>query len=313
MSLPADTEETQPDFSQLTPLERLTTENIADARSKISEFLLSASRPARQDIDITDTVAGDVPIRVYRPVSTTSALPLHLYLHGGAFIFGSAFDGSLDADLADRAVAAHCVVVSVEYRLGPEYRFPTGIEDSYAALKALVDEASDRGIDPNRVSVGGASAGGNFAAAVALLAKTRREPKIGLQLLEMAGTDLTKTTNAWRNPLPHHDTTREADLALIDLYLSSVAERADPLASPLFHPDLSGVAPAYFVNGELDPRRDECEAYATRLQDAGVPVFTKMFEGIGHGGITAQWRAHANTALAAFHRGELTGVSGWTH
>ena len=304
MSSNPGTDEAQPDFSQLESMGPLTVENIATARITISEFLLAMSRPCRTDIDITDITVGGIPVRLYRPVGAINALPVHLYLHGGAFIFGSAFDGSLDADLADRAVDAHCLVASVEYRLGPEYRFPTGIEDSYNALTALLDDASDLGIDPERVSVGGASAGGNFAAAVALLAKSRNSPRIGLQLLEMAGTDLTKSSHAWRNPAPHHDTTREADLALIDLYLSSVAERADPLASPLFHPDLAGVAPAYIMNGELDPRRDECEAYAARLRDAGVPVATTTFEGVGHGGITAEWRDHANGVLAGFHRGE---------
>ncbi|NEN05359.1 alpha/beta hydrolase [Diaminobutyricibacter tongyongensis] len=304
MSHRPSTDEAQPDYSQLESIGPLTADNIAEARTAISAFLVASSRPCRPDIDIDDTAAGGVPVRLYRPIGTNNPLPLHLYLHGGAFIFGSAFDGSLDADLADRAIESHCLVASVEYRLAPEYRFPTGIEDSYAALGALVEEADELGIDPTRTSVGGASAGGNFAAAVALLAQSRRSPVIGFQLLEMAGTDLTKSSNAWRNPAPDHDTTREADLALIDLYLSSVAQRADPLASPLFSPELSGAAPALFMNGELDPRRDECEAYAARLSDAGVPVVTATFAGVTHGGITAEWRAYANAALGAFHRGE---------
>lgn len=207
-------------------------------RDEISAWMAASSVPPRADVTIADVLA-DVPVRLYRPASADGNLPLHVYFHGGAFIFGSAMSGTQDAELADRAAEAGCVVASVEYRLAPEHRFPAGIEDSYRALTTLVDRAGEFSIDPGTVTVGGASSGGNFAAVVALMAKERGGPRLALQLLEVAGTDLTKSSAAWRNPAPGHDTTREADLHLIDMYLNSNSERAHRFASPLFYPDLA--------------------------------------------------------------------------
>src|SRR6201999_4585247 len=100
-----------------------------------------------------------------------------------------------------------------------------------------------------------------------------------LQLLEIAGTDLTKSPYAWRHPAPGHDTTRERDLAMVDLYLPDLAARAHPYASPLFAPDLTSLPPAYLMNAEHDPRRDECEAYAARLRDAGGNAVCRTMAG----------------------------------
>jgi acetyl esterase len=281
-------------------------------REEFNAWIAASARPPRADVKITDVVAH-VPVRLYRPLGAEGDIPLHLYLHGGAFILGSAMDGAQDAELADRAVTAGCVVASVEYRLAPEHRFPAGIEDSYRALTTLVDRAVEFSIDPGVVTIGGASSGGNFAAVVALMAKERGGPRLALQLLEIAGTDLTKSSAAWRNPAPGHDTTREADLHLIDMYLSSIAERAHRFASPLFYPDLGGVAPAYVMNAEFDPRRDECEAYAARLRDAGVPAVARTMPGHVHGSLvlhdwppTIAWREEANEVLAQVNAGTFS-------
>ncbi|MER5788362.1 alpha/beta hydrolase fold domain-containing protein [Streptomyces sp. NPDC001980] len=162
------------------------------------------------------------------------------------------------------------------------------------------------GIARDAVTVGGVSAGGSLAAVVALMARDLDGPAIALQLLEAAGTDLTKTSSAWRHPRSEHDTTREADLAMIDLCLSSLAERAHPSASPLFAPSLDGVAPAYLINAEFDPRRDECEACAARLPDAGVQAVGRTLPGHVHGSFglpdwqpARDWRAAANAVLAS--------------
>jgi acetyl esterase len=249
-----------------------------------------------------------VPVRLYRPAGE-GPWPLHVYLHGGGFIFGSALSGEYDAPLSRRAARAGCVVASVEYRLAPEHRFPAGIEDSYAALAGLVTRAGLLGLDANRVTVGGASSGGLFAAVMALMARDRGGPRLRLQLLEIAGVDLTKSSSAWRNPAPGHDTTRERDLAMVDHYLNSVAERGLPYASPLLAQDMAGLAPAYVMNAEHDPRRDECEAYVARLQDAGVDAVSRCMEGHIHGsyGIAdwapaLAWRKEAIDILAAVNR-----------
>ncbi len=264
-----------------------------------------------QRVEVQDVrakgAANEIPVRLYRPPAPPP-LPVHFYFHGGAFLFGSVFSPSEDRAMRERAAQAGCVVAAVEYRLAPEFRFPAGVEDCYTAVVWVADHAGELDIDASRMSVGGASSGGNFAAVVPLMLKDRSGPPLCLQLLEIAGTDLTKSSRAWREPQPVHDTTRERDLALVDLYVNQPPDRAHPYASPLFAPDLSGLPPAYIMNAEHDPRRDECEAYAARLADAGVPTITRTMPGHVHGSSrlqdwapAAQWRAEANHAIRTAH------------
>lgn len=279
--------------------------NIAKLAKSREAFSASAQdRTVADGVTVEDIEVDGVPVRLYRPASQ-GLLPLHVYCHGGAFIVGSALSGECDGLLSRRAAAAGCVVASVEYRLAPEHVWPAGIEDCYAALTGLVARAAALGLRADAITLGGRSSGGNFAAVVALMARDRGAPRIALQLLEIAGTDLTKSTAAWRTPAPGHDTTRERDLELIDLYLTSVADRAHPYASPLFAQELSGLAPAYVMSGEFDPRRDECEAYVVRLKDAGVQAVARTMPGHVHGsdgvigwGAADAWQAEANAVLA---------------
>jgi acetyl esterase len=264
-------------------------------------------------VSVTDVEAGGVPVRLYRPQGE-GPLPLHVHFHGGGFVFGSALSGQYDGLLSRRAALSGALVASVEYRLAPEHRFPAGIEDSYAALVGLVEKPNALGVAREAVSLGGISSGGNFAAAVALMARDRGGPGLILQLLEIAGTDLTKSSYAWRNFAPGHDTTRERDLAMVDVYLPDLASRAHPYASPLFAPDLTGLPPAYVMNAEFDPRRDECEAYVARLQDAGVEAVARTMPGHVHGSMSlpdwppAQaWEAEAARALADANAAALAG------
>jgi acetyl esterase len=262
---------------------------------------------------VTDIEAGGVPVRLYRPEGG-GPLPLHVHFHGGGFVLGSALSGQFDGMLARRAARSGALVASVEYRLAPEHRFPAGIEDSYAALVGLVEQAKSLGAAAEAVSLGGVSSGGNFAAAVALMARDRAGPQLILQLLEIAGTDLTKSSHAWRNFAAGHDTTRERDLAMVDLYLPDVPSRTHPYASPLFAPDLSGLPPAYVMNAEFDPRRDECEAYVARLQDAGVQAVARTMAGHVHGSMSLRdwapaqvWKDEAARILAEANAAALAG------
>ena len=257
-----------------------------------------------------DVEAGGVPVRLYRPAGE-GPWPLHVYLHGGGFVMGSA---RADGPLSRRAAASGALVASVEYRLAPEHPFPAGVEDSYAALCGLVAQAAALRIAPGAVTVGGASSGGNFAAVMALMTRDRDGPPLALQLLEIAGTDLTKSSFAWRTFRPGHDTTRERDLAMVDLYLPDLPSRTHPYASPLFAPDLAGLAPAYVMNAEFDPRRDECEAYVARLLDAGTPAVARTMAGHVHGSLSLMdwppalaWEAEANRVLAAANAAALAG------
>jgi acetyl esterase len=262
-------------------------------------------------VEIRDVVIDEVPVRLYRPPADDE-LPLHAYYHGGGFILGSALSGELDGLLSRRALDAKCLVASVEYRLAPERRFPAGVDDCYAAFSGLLAVADRYGIAREVVTVGGASAGGNLAAVVALMARDVGGPRIALQLIEIAGLDLTDSSRAWRNPGLGHDTTREADVAWNDLHLSSPAERVHPYVSPFFAQNLEGVAPAYVMNAEFDPRRDECEAYVARLRDAGVQAVSRTMNGHVHGSLmlpdwqlARDWRAEANAVLAAAHEAAI--------
>ncbi|MCU1524025.1 MAG: alpha/beta hydrolase [Microbacteriaceae bacterium] len=266
-------------------------------------------------VEISDVVLGDVPVRLYRPPAE-GKLPLHVYYHGGGFILGSALSGEADGLLSRRAVEANCLVASVEYRLAPEHKFPAGVNDCYAAFTGLVADAERYGIYREAVTVGGGSAGGNLAAVVALMTRDKNGPRIALQLLEIAGLDLTSSSYAWRNPTAAHDSTREADVAWNDRHLSSLAERVHPYVSPFFAADLEGVAPAYVVNAEFDPRRDECEAYVARLRDAGVHAVSRTMKGHVHGSVTIRdwqpardWRAEVNAVLASANRNALAGLA----
>lgn len=263
-------------------------------------------------VDVSDIEVDGVRVRLYRP-QIDAALPLHLYCHGGGFVVGSALSGEADGPLSRRAAAARCVVASVEYALAPEHRFPVGVEDCYRALTGLAARPGELRLAAHAISLGGASSGGNFAAVLALMARDRGGPKAILQLLEIAGVDLTKTSHAWRYPLPVHDTTRERDLAMLDLYIDK-KDRAARYASPLFAPDLEGLPPAYAMNAEFDPRRDECEAYVARLNDAGVEAVARNMEGHIHGSFllpgwepAARWQAEANDVLREANRAALAG------
>jgi acetyl esterase len=283
---------------------------LPQARADLSAQL--RDRTVADGVTVTDIEVDGVPVRLYRP-ALDGRLPLHVFYHGGGFILGSALSGECDGFLSRRAAEARCVVASVEYSLAPEHPFPAGIEDSYAALAGLARRAGELGLT-EVISVGGRSSGGNFAAVVALMAKAHSGPRLALQLLEVAGTDLTKSSAAWRTPGPGADTTRESELAMVDLYLPTPADRVHPYASPLFAPDLTGVAPAYVMNAEFDPRRDECEAYVTRLRDAGVEAVARTMLGHIHGSVTIigwppadAWNEHANNVLAEAHAAAAAG------
>ncbi|HSZ50175.1 MAG TPA: alpha/beta hydrolase [Caulobacteraceae bacterium] len=286
-------------------------EDLPAIRERFSR--MAAATALAEGVTMQDVGVRGVPVRLYRPTAMAS-LPLHLHLHGGGFILGSALSGAHDGVLSRRAAATGALVASVEYRKAPEHPFPAGIEDSYAALAGLVENAEDFSVEPRAVSLGGVSSGGNFAAVLALMVRDRGGPPLILQLLEIAGTDLTKSSSAWRNFRRGHDTTRERDLAMVDLYLPDLQSRADPYASPLFARDLSGLPAAWVMNAEHDPRRDECEAYVARLQDAGVEAVASTQAGHVHGSMSLPdwaparaWEAEANRVLAAANAAALDG------
>jgi acetyl esterase len=222
---------------------------------------------------------GDIPVRVYRPEGE-APLPLLLWYHGGGFVIG-------DLDTADRnarrlANRAGAVVVSVDYRLAPEHRFPAAVDDSWAALEWARAHAADLGADPERVAVGGDSAGGNLAAVVALLARDRGV-ELRYQLLVYPVTDQLMSFPSYAENAEGYLLTRDSMVWFISHYLGDGGDAKDVLASPLYADDLQGVAPALVITAEFDPLRDEGNAYAERLREAGVPVTLDQCGGMIHG------------------------------
>jgi acetyl esterase len=240
---------------------------------------LCGAGPAVADVrDLTVRgPAGDIPVRVYTP-DGTGPLPIVVWLHGGGWAMGSI--ETYDAPVRALAVAAGAIVVSVEYRLAPEHRFPAAVDDSLAAVRWAAATGAELGGDPTRVAVAGDSAGGNLAAVVAR--RLRGELDLRLQALIYPVTDGGVNTPSYREFGDRYGLTAEGMKRFWELYLDG-GDGGDPDASPLRAEDLSGVAPAFVLTAEHDVLRDEGEAYAQALQAAGVPVTVRRFDGTIHG------------------------------
>jgi acetyl esterase len=204
-----------------------------------------------------------------------------VYFHGGGWVIGSI--ETHDALCRELTMEAGVVVVSVEYRLAPEHKFPAAADDAYAAVRWVAQHAAELGIDPARIGVGGDSAGGNLAAVVALQARDLGGPPLALQLLIYPITCDDLGTPSYVENAEGYMLTR-ADMAWFwSQYLSDPAQGDDPRVSPLRAGDLSGLPPAFILTAEYDPLRDEAEAYAARLEQAGVPVRMRRYDGMIHG------------------------------
>ncbi len=248
---------------------------------------------------------GRIDVRVYRP-EASEPLPLLVYAHGGGFVFCDldSHDG-LCRNLANLIPA---VVVSVNYRLAPEHRWPTAAEDLYAATRWAVDHAADFGADPSRVVVGGDSAGGNLAAVTTLMARDRGGPDLAAQLLLYPVISADFDTESYRLFGTGFYNPRPAMQWYWDQYVPAVSDRQNPYASPL-HGDLTGLPPAVVVLAGHDPLRDEGIAYADALEAAGVPVTRRPFDGGIHGFMTMPMLdiAHRARREASQALGDLLG------
>lgn len=249
---------------------------------------------------------GSVGVRVYRP-DAAGPLPMLVYAHGGGFVFCDldSHDG-LCRNLANLIPA---VVVSVDYRLAPEHRWPTAAEDFYAATSWAVEHAADLGADPSRVAVGGDSAGGNLAAVTTLLARDRGGPALAAQLLLYPVIAADFDTDSYRLFGKGFYNPRPALQWYWDQYVPSLTDRRHPYASPL-HGNLDGLPPAVVVLAGHDPLRDEGSAYADALETAGVPITRCTFEGGIHGFMTMPMLdiAHRARREASRALGDLLGI-----
>lgn len=223
--------------------------------------------------------AGPIPVRIYHPSEADTPLPVLVYFHGGGFVSGSIET----ADPMSRylSTAAECIVVNVGFRVAPEDPFPASVDDGFAALQWAAAQAPSFGGDADRLAIGGDASGGTFAAVCAQLARDVG-PALRFQLLLSAATDLA-------NRHPSRDEFADDPLIpsemvdmILDAYAPAGVDRTDPKCSPLLAADLSGLPPAYVLSSEYDFLRDEEQAYADALRDAGVDVTYHCWQGTVH-------------------------------
>ncbi|MFH8406908.1 alpha/beta hydrolase [Streptomyces sp. NPDC018019] len=221
---------------------------------------------------------GQLRLRVYRP-DTSEDLPMILYVHGGAYTYGS--PEAEEGRSLRYARDARAVVVSVDYRLAPEHPFPAAADDAYAALLWIAANAAGLGGDPARIAVAGGSAGGNIAASTVLRARDRSGPHVLFQSLTYPGLDGSLSTASAREFTDTPVLNRGALELAVRYYAKD--RHTDPYASPIRAADLGGLPPAYIAVAEIDPLRDEGRDYAARLSAAGVTTELVQVPGAVHG------------------------------
>jgi acetyl esterase len=241
---------------------------------------------------------GPVPVRIYRGAGTADAgpLPVHVYYHGGGWVLGDL--DSHDWVCRQTANKAQCAVISVDYRMAPEHVFPAAFDDSLLALNWTIENAARLKLDPGRVSVGGDSAGGNLAAAVAIAARDAGKPKLRAQILVYPATDLSMSGDYYGRFTQDLILTDDSMRWFINLYIPDKATRKDWRASPLLSDKLAGLPPTLVILAGFDPLCAEGEAYAKKLQAAGVKVTTHTYPGQPHGFVSnAKVLPKANQAI----------------
>lgn len=286
------------------PLETLP---VAEARALREGMLAMAGEPAPvagvEDRVIPGPGGAPLTVRIYTPRGDTSARPAFVYFHGGGWVIGDLeTHDNVCRELTRRSGA---VGIAVEYRLSPEAKFPAGVEDCFAAAKWVADNAAKLGIDADRISVAGDSAGGNMATVVSMKCRDEAGPALALQILIYPWLDLGDVQTASRIEFKEeHFLTVTGLQWFAGHYLVNIEDVAHPHASPFRAENLRDLPPALIITAECDPLCGEGEAYGQRLKQAGVPVTYTRYRGMIHGffsmmgAIPASYRAVDQVAAA---------------
>jgi len=268
-------------LQEQTPLEELSPPQARRQMEAASQLLGEVDRVHAVQDERIPGPSGEVPIRIYRPRAENGSQAAVLYFHGGGWVVGSI--DSHDGYCRSLANHSRIPVVSVDYRLAPEAPFPAALEDCYAAAKWLSEQADSLALDRSRLAVAGDSAGGNLAAVVSLGARERGEFALAGQVLIYPITDCDFQTPSYLENSDGCYLTRDAMRWFWKQYLPEGTDRPPAYAAPLRAENLKGLPPALVITAEYDPLRDEGEAYARRLQEAGVPTTLDRYEGMIHG------------------------------
>jgi len=252
------------------------------------------------DITIPGGPTGPVSVRVLRPAGRNGdTLPVVLYIHGAGWVFGSKH--THDRLIRELCAGTNATIVFPNYDLSPEARYPTAIEENYAALTWIAERGASDGIDASRIAVAGDSVGGNMAAAMTLMAKERSGPRLAAQLLFYPVTDASFDTGSYEQFAEGYYLRRDGMQWFWDQYTTSESDRDQITASPLRATveELAGLPPALIITGEADVLRDEGEAYAAKLRLANVGVTAVRYEGIVHDFVMLNALRNTHAAVAA--------------
>ena len=252
-----------------------------------------------EDLTVDTGQWGAINVRFVRPEGNTDKLPVIFYIHGAGWVFGSA--QTHDKLIRELAVRTNSVVVFPEYSRSPEAKYPTAIEQSYAVLQKLSELAESKGLDLSELAVAGDSVGGNMATVMTILTKERQGLPIQKQLLFYPVTDANFTTDSYQEFAENYFLTKEGMKWFWDQYTTDDSERSEITASPLraTSEELADLPPALILTGEADILRDEGEAYARKLRDAGVAVTQVRFQGMIHDFVMANSLDQTNATRAA--------------
>ena len=259
-----------------------------------------------EDLTITDGPSAQVVLRILRPQHVQTPLPVIVYIHGAGWVFGST--QTHDRLMRELAVGAGAAVVFPAYRLCPEVRYPTALEECYMVAQWVAERGQEHGLDAARLAVAGDSVGGNMATVITLLSRERGGPDIRLQLLFYPVTDAAFDTASYHQLAEGYHLRRDAMMWFWDQYTRNPSERNEITASPLRAgvAQLKRLPPALIVTAEADVLRDEGEAYANKLREAGVRVTAARFQGTIHDFVMLNALAHS-----AATRGAIALATAW--